>query len=142
MSSKLFSVLLMAVAATLGAAGAARAATITEFSAGISPGSATHGITVGPDGNLWFTASSRAGGADRVGRITPSGVVTEFSRGITPRSGPTEITTGPDGNLWFTEKNIDQIGRITPQGVVTEFSAGVRDRAAPHGIVAGTDGNV
>jgi len=47
---------------------------VTEFSAGISEGSAPNGITAGPDGNLWFTESD----ASRIGRITPSGVVSEF----------------------------------------------------------------
>ena len=47
---------------------------MTEFSAGISEGSAPNGITAGPDGNLWFTESD----GSRIGRITPSGVASEF----------------------------------------------------------------
>ena len=47
---------------------------MTEFSTGISEGSAPAGITAGPDGNLWFTESD----ASRIGRITPAGVASEF----------------------------------------------------------------
>ena len=47
---------------------------VTEFSTGISEGSAPQGITAGPDGNLWFTESD----ASRIGRITPAGVASEF----------------------------------------------------------------
>ena len=113
----------------LAGAGGANAATVTEFSAGITPGSRPEGITAGPDGNLWFTEFN--GG--RVGRITPAGVVTEFSAGITPGSSPNGITAGPDGNLWFTEFNGGRVGRITPAGVVTEFPvAGVRNLVARH----------
>ena len=47
---------------------------MTEFSAGISRGSAPSGITAGPDGNLWFTEFD----GSRIGRITPAGVASEF----------------------------------------------------------------
>jgi len=114
------------------------AARITEFSAGISPGSQPRGITAGPDGNLWFTEPS----GNRIGRITPAGVVTEFSAGITPDSYPQGITAGPDGNLWFTESVGNRVGRITPTGVVTEFSAGITPGSYPQGITAGPDGNL
>jgi streptogramin lyase len=110
-------------------------ASITEFSAGITPGAQPYRITAGRDGNLWFTES------DKIGRITPAGVVTEFSAGITLGAQPTEIILGPDGNLWFTEFHGDSIGRITRSGVVTEFH-GVSSGARPLGITAGPDGNL
>jgi streptogramin lyase len=109
--------------------------TITEFAAGISPSSGPWGITVGPDGNVWFTEAS----TDKIGRITPSGIVTEFAAGISPGSGLLAITAGPDGNLWFTESG--KIGRITPLGVVTEFAAG-RPGGTLISITAGPDGNL
>jgi streptogramin lyase len=84
-----------------------------------TPATAT-GITVGPDGALWF-----AGVPGEVGRITTSGVVTEFA--VPDATGSTQvtpgaITTGPDGALWFTGAP-GEIGRMTTAGVVTEFSA-------------------
>ena len=90
-------------------------------------------ITTGPDGNLWFTETN----ADKIGRITPSGVITEFG-GLTANSRPYGITTGSDGNLWFTEYYGNQIGRITPQGVVTEFRVPT-PKCTPYGITSGPD---
>jgi streptogramin lyase len=110
---------------------------ITEFTAGITSGAASRGIAAGPDGNLWFAER-----ADRIGRITPSGVVTEFSTGITSGSVPFGITAGPDGNFWFTEQAGNRIGRITPSGTVTEFSAGITSPGAIFDITAGPDGNL
>ena len=93
-------------------------------------------ITIGPDGNLWFTERS----ANKIGRITPSGVFTEFTI-PTPNSAPEGITTGPDGDIWFTEHDGGKIGRITPGGVITEFTSGI-SIIAPFEIVAGADGNL
>jgi streptogramin lyase len=91
---------------------------ITEFSSGITNGvnqftglpnfPEPDGIAAGPNGNLWFTEF----GADRVGRITPSGVVTEFGAGIGAAAQSIGITAGPDGNLWFAEYAGHRIGRV------------------------------
>jgi hypothetical protein len=81
-------------------------------------------ITVGPDGNLWFTEYIR----NRIGRITPLGVVTEFSV-VSTNTGTAGITAGPDGNVWFTEPVANRIGRITtavvnaPPTIVKSFGA-------------------
>src|SRR3954469_5047322 len=77
------------VATLLSLGGAVAPQAINEFSAGISPGARPFGITVGPDGNLWFTER----GANRIGRITLAGVVTEFSAGISEGAQLTEIVT-------------------------------------------------
>lgn len=94
------------------------------------------GITAGPDGNLWYTAT---GGGGAIARITPTGTVTEFTTGLTANSSPRDIALGPDGNLWFTEAATNQIGRITPQGRITEFGG---LSASPMEITAGPDGNL
>ncbi len=129
----------LALVALLGLvfASVASGQSITEFSAGISPSAAPLGITTGSDGNLWFAEN----GANRVARITPSGVVTEFGAGIAGMD-ILFITAGPDGNLWFTETTSDQIGRMTPSGVVTEFNVGISPSSQLLGITAGPDGNV
>jgi streptogramin lyase len=80
--------------------------TVTELSRGIT--GEPDQITLGPDGNLWFTEPE----ANRIGRITPRGKVTEFSEGITPGARPFAITAGPDGTLWFTEEGSGDIGRV------------------------------
>jgi len=98
--------------------------------------SGPQGITVGPDGALWFTDS-----ADKIGRITTQGQVTEFA--ISTLAHPMGITTGPDGALWFTESNLDKIGRITTQGRVTEFALPTfvsYPEKFPAQIIAGPDG--
>jgi streptogramin lyase len=90
--------------ATVGVATGALAQTITEFPISTS---GPVGITVGPDGALWFTEGS----GNKIGRITPAGVITEFPI-PTAGSGPVGITAGPDGALWFTENGTNKIGRI------------------------------
>ena len=109
---------------------------IAQFGAGLVSHDQLKGITLGPDGNVWFTSFF-----DRVGRITPSGVITVFSDGITSGSHPAAITGGPDGNVWFTEASHDAIGRITPAGVVTELPF-VTDAGGADGITTGPDGNL
>jgi streptogramin lyase len=52
----------------------ARAQTVTEFPIPTAS-SLPSGITMGPDGNLWFTETS----GNKIGRITTAGVITEFA---------------------------------------------------------------
>jgi streptogramin lyase len=66
-------------------------------------------MTVGPDGNLWFTDS------DKIGRITTHGVITEFAVPYPPTAIPKPgIARGSDGNLWYISGT--KLGRISPQG--------------------------
>jgi streptogramin lyase len=89
------------------------------------------GITSGPDGNLWFAEI----GANKIGRITPSGAITEF-----PANSPTGgIALGGDGNLWFAEGG--KIGTITTDGVVTEFAIPTANTEVTD-IASGPDGNL
>jgi virginiamycin B lyase len=95
------------------------------------------GITLGPDGALWFTEAL----ASKIGRITVSGSVTEFS--IPAGRGPTGIVTGADGNLWFMENGAGKIGRMTTSGGLTEFDVTNPSRGFwPTGIVALADGSL
>ena len=114
-------------------ASAAPAVQITEFPLPDSTSTPSR-IVAGPDGALWFTEK----GADRIGRITTSGVVTEFP--VTAGSQPDAITAGPDGALWYTESGASKIGRITTAGVVTDFA--VAPGAVLLAIASGTDGNI
>ena len=121
------------------------AGVVTEFSTGRPSESGAipmsledTGITVGPDGNLWFTQPDDTA----IGRITPAGVVTEFLTGRSPESQPEGIAVGRDGNLWFVEPFANRVGRMSPAGVLTEFSSGVTPAGMPLGITAGTEGNL
>ncbi len=53
---------------------AARPSTSVTFFPLPNGGTRPYTIVTGPDGNLWFTESSR----DAIGRITPDGTITEF----------------------------------------------------------------
>ena len=65
--------LLGAIVMAASAAGAS-GGTFTEFKVPDAMVNDLHGISAGPDGNVWFTVR----GANKIGRITPSGRVTEF----------------------------------------------------------------
>ena len=122
------------LAAIIGWGAVAQAQNISEFQIPTSASGPAE-ITLGPDGNLWFTENRR----DQIGRITPSGAITEFSLGSL--SSPIGITTGPDGNLWFTEQSGNRIGRITTSGSIVEFSIPTAD-SQPFVITLGSDGNL
>jgi virginiamycin B lyase len=114
----------------------AGAQSVTEFSVP-TPLSQPAGITVGPDGALWFTEEN----GHKIGRITTAGQITEYPTPTQP-SAPNEITTGPDGALWFTEfgANPPKIGRLTTAGAFTEFDLPLG--SGPDGITAGPDGAI
>ena len=87
-------------------------------------------ITVGSDGNLWFTQGGQVftpnpdpdtGGTfhSNIGRITPGGDITEFR--VDCDCPPSDIVQGQglDGFLYFTSGA--GLGRITTDGVVQPF---------------------
>src|SRR5437879_3350639 len=100
--SLLISVVTLTAPTALGLSGKIREFLIPTAS------SSTFGITVGPDGNLWFTEVF----GNKIGRITTGGTFTEFPLPAA-NSAPDGITAGPDGALWFTEFGTNNIGRIT-----------------------------
>ena len=125
--------------AVLASPAPAPAQTATPFTPPTVP-STPSGITVGPDGNVWFTEID----GNNIGRITLAGVITEFPI-PSAFASPASIVLGADGNLWFTETGVDQIANITPVGVVTEFPLPPTPDGspiAPIGIAAGADGNI
>lgn len=81
------------------------------------------GITLGPDGAVWFADF----GGQAIGRTTsgPGQLFGVPNDGLGPAvdvSGPAFITKGPDGNLWFSAFN-GTLGRVTTGGGVTGFTA-------------------
>jgi len=67
---------------------------VTHFSLASTESRALAG---GPDGNLWFAATS-----GKIGRITPSGQITLLPlRDAT--AAVSAVTAGPDGGVWFTQ---------------------------------------
>jgi streptogramin lyase len=115
-----------------------RAASFAAFPVSAANTSGATAITIGPDGNLWFTEGNIA----TIARMTPDGQITEFR--VPPNGfvmdGPGVITTGPDGNLWFTLPT--GFGRITPDGQITKFALQNPRYRGGGSITAGPDGNV
>ncbi len=112
--------------------------------------SAVGGITVGPEGDLWFPEET--GATAKIGRINPknTGEFTEFP--LPPGNelndailgAPIDnIAVGPEGNLWFTERDYfaggHAIGVINTRG---EFLHHFEVGPSPEAIVAGADGNM
>jgi virginiamycin B lyase len=95
-------------------------------------------LTVGPDGNVWFTYEGRGSRSPGIARMTPTGTVTQFPLG--EQSGPTSIVAGPEGALWFAAAGTGDIGRITTAGEITLLPVG--RRAYPRQVVAGPDGTL
>lgn len=108
------------------------------------------GFAIGPDGNVWITASRW------VSRITASGEVTtfampdeQFGQNFTQAAGP--IVTGADGNLWLSGYRaipsasggsaLATIDRMTPSGVVTQFDL-PGPGSFPTRLALGPEGNV
>ena len=102
-------------------------------------------ITLGADGNMWFTESEL--NVSQIGRVDAKGNITEF---VVPThfSQPSEIISGPDGALWFTEPSgfPNGIGRVTTVGVFTEYGPDLNTCSpcsiTPNGIAATSDGNI
>jgi streptogramin lyase len=137
------SALLTVLTLTVAPAGLAEGAGPVVDFATPTANSGSQGITLGADGNLWFTEQT----ASRIGRVTPTGVITEFP--LSAGREPIGITSGPDGNIWFTEFGGDRIGRLNPnagsqatiQASIVEFIVpGVGSQ--PFGITPGPDGNL
>jgi streptogramin lyase len=116
--------------------GAVHGMNATEFPISI-PLSDPFGISVGADGNLWFTQSQ----ANQIGRITPLGAFLDEIPLLNAGSGIGDITVGPEGNLWFVEYIGNRIGRITPGGIITEFAIPTPN-SGPLGIAAARDGDL
>src|SRR6476646_7790895 len=96
------------------------------------------GIAPGPDGNLWFTEPS----ANKVAKVTTSGVITEYAIPGAVGNFPFYITAGPDGALWFTEEGADRVGKVATSGAVTDDPIPSFGSFGPAGITAGPDGNL
>lgn len=102
-------------------------------SGALDPGAT--GITLGPDGRLWFAETA----AGSIGAVTTGGSFAEYGQGS--GIGPEHLASGQDGAIWFTDGS--GIGRITTSGVVRRFQpqncSGCND---VNGVTAGPDGRI
>jgi streptogramin lyase len=114
---------------------------VSEFSAGLNPGSQLNSLVAGGDGNVWFTDQ---GTTKAIGVINPTThAISEFSSGLNAGSLPGIPTFGPDGNIWFADGGTTRaIGRINVSThAIAEFSSGISSTGASRAI-AGPDGNL
>ena len=63
-----------------------------------TPNASLRGVTVGADGDLWYTANF----ANKIGRMAPDGTVLGEYDIPTPKSGARCIAPMSDGRLFFT----------------------------------------
>jgi streptogramin lyase len=106
-------------------------------------------ITVGPDGNLWFTETA----VNRIGEITPRAVdpaIHEFPLPAGDRLAPgvgssitsaDTIAAGPGNHIWFTEQGANAIGVMSTSGaLLSKFTVPNSNLSpAPEGITEGPD---
>lgn len=107
---------------------------VTEYStpSGFGPWD----LTVGPDGNMWFTECNGVA-VCKVARLTTSGAFSEYAIAAVP----SDVAPGPDGRVWFCEQGGGKIGRINTDGTgYVEFAAA--GGAVPEALIAGPDGNL
>jgi streptogramin lyase len=81
--------------------------TLSEFSTWPSD-SYTHqarNLTIGPDGNVWFT------GASGLSKITRDGTITNYAAGT--YSGTDGITMAADGSIWSVNTASNTINKVT-----------------------------
>lgn len=74
------------------------------------------GITVGPDGAVWFGED-----VGSIGRITVDGEITEYPLPDAHYARRFPVA-GPDGAVWFTDPVPNVIGRITPEGDIPTYA--------------------
>jgi streptogramin lyase len=107
------------------------------------------GITVGPDGNIWFTQQRD----NLLGMINPNTapepggelpisrkVVTVYSAG----TSPSELVSA-GGDLWFTESDLQTIGEFNPSSPLAGSTPTTLQQTAGMsglGIAVGSDGNL
>ena len=77
-----------------------------------TPNASLRGVTVAPDGDLWFTENA----ANKIGRMSPAGELLGEYAIPSPQSGARCIVALADGRLFFTAHDSGEIGEIIPVG--------------------------
>ena len=101
-----------------------------------TPVPAPQGITLGPDGNLWFFDNQ----SRQIFKVTTSGTFTGYP--VLTNGTMTSIVQGPDGNIWFAYFGGGTVGRITPSGtLLPQYKLPVFS-SVPADLTVGPDGDV
>ncbi|MBS7654989.1 hypothetical protein KEJ50_00565 [Candidatus Bathyarchaeota archaeon] len=110
---------------------------IIEYS--LPTGSKPYGITLDPNGMIWFTLYGR----NMIGKLNPwNREVTEYKPIPTANSQPTGITIDDaTGNIWFTESAGHKIGKYVPgENMFYEYPT-LTSSSTPMGITLYRDSN-
>ncbi|HZZ65759.1 MAG TPA: hypothetical protein VFE17_09695 [Candidatus Baltobacteraceae bacterium] len=86
-------------------------------------GDAIASMTVGGDGNFWFTDNQQ----NAIGRMTASGALKEYPLPSANALGPPwygqwQIATACDGAVWFSEPGPNKVGRMDSSATLTEVA--------------------
>jgi virginiamycin B lyase len=107
-------------------------------------GNSVNLLSLGPDGNMWFTEGQASTNPLQIGEISPAGVITEHDfhhPNVGSISSPFQLVTGPDGNVWFTNNNENSIANLNPStGAVTNYPLAAQGiNCRPSFIIVGPD---
>jgi virginiamycin B lyase len=135
-------------------AGIGRITTTGSYTSYTVPASASSvpgldAITLGPNGNLWFTETA----VNRIGEITPKAVdptIHEFALPAADRlaagvgssiTSADTIAAGPGNDIWFTEQGSNAIGVMSTSGtLLSKFTVPNSSlNPTPQGITEGPD---
>jgi streptogramin lyase len=111
-------------------------------------------VTLGPDGNIWFTEETQADGVggvigDHIGYVSPGGVAIRFPLAL--GTNPSDIHTGLDGALYFLSTNpvsgADKVVRAVITGpnsppAMTDFPITDPSWQKMFGITSGANGDM
>ena len=112
--------------------------TATEFA--LPSGASPKGLTVGPDGDVWYVA--HVGSSLEVGHVSPGGAFTSFVfAGLNPTPA---MTTGADGCVYFGmhDGTTSMIGKVDTAGNLTVVGALPDPQFSVTDMLLAPDGNV
>ncbi len=96
------------------------------------------GLTVGPDGNLWFPAAFGAPYLYRATAASPPGFSSTLNPGDTQ---PRQALLGPDGAIWFADLAGSRVGRLTTGALSAPAVVSLSPSAGPPGTAIRVDGD-
>jgi len=123
------------------AIGTGRAAAAETAPIELPQGTRARALTFGPDGRIWFTATSfGSGSTDLVGSTSLSGEKREYELAARTLTTIGDIVAGSDGHLWFADTARSEIGKVSLDGKVAEFP--LSQGSAPEAVAQGPDGAI
>ena len=114
------------------------------------------GVTIAPDGGVWFAESTAGLPGYRIAKVAGAGyqeyLVTPCApsppcSGSNTGQGPTDVAAAPDGSIWFTNLLKRTVGRLDPAGgTITQYTMGSIDPTLasgdPRAITLAPDGTL